>query len=49
MPPITGPGMVLIKVESLPTKEQIMERMAAPAITRRLYTLVTAITAMFSP
>ena len=38
MPPMTGPGIVWIKVESFPTKEQIMERTAAPAITPVSYT-----------
>ena len=49
MPPITGPGMVLIRVENLPMKEHTMDSTAAPAITRTLYTRVIAMTPMFSP
>ncbi len=32
-PPITGPGMVLIRAASLPRKEQQIESTAAPPIT----------------
>ena len=49
IPPITGPGMVLISAASFPRKEQQMDSTAAPPITCTLYTLVTAITPMFSP
>ena len=46
---MTGPGMVWIRADSFPMKEQMMENTAAPAMTWTLYTLVTAITPMFSP
>ena len=46
---MTGPGIVLIRVDSLPIKEHMMDSTAAPAITRTLYTRVMAMTPMFSP
>ena len=49
MPPMTGPGMVWIRADSFPMKEQMIERTAAPAMTRTLYTPVIAMTPMFSP
>ena len=49
IPPITGPGIVWIIIDNFPTNEQIIDRTAAPPITRTLYTFVTAITPIFSP
>ena len=41
--------MVLIRAVSFPIKEQIMDSTAAPPMTYTLYTLVMAITPIFSP
>ena len=49
IPPITGPGIVWIIIDNFPTNEQIIDRTAAPLITRTLYTFVNAITPIFSP
>ena len=49
IPPITGPGIVFIKALTLPKNARKIENTAAPQITHTLYTLVTAITPMFSP
>ena len=49
IPPMTGPGIVWIRAASGPTNEQMMLSTAAPPITRTEYTLVIAITPMFSP
>ena len=49
IPPITGPGIVWIIIDNFPTNEHIIDNIAAPPITRTLYTFVTAITPIFSP
>ena len=49
IPPMTGPGMEEINAENLPIKAHTTESTAAPPITHTLYTLVIAITPMFSP
>ena len=49
MPPITAPGTVPISADNFPIKEHTIESTAAPAMTYTLYTLVTAITPIFSP
>ena len=46
---MTGPGMVEISAENLPMKPHTTESTAAPPMTHTLYTLVMAITPMFSP
>ena len=48
-PPITGVGIVLINAASLPENPSNIESAPAPMIIFELYTLVSAITPMFSP
>ena len=48
-PPITGTGIAWIRAATLPTKEIIIARTAAPPITHTLKQRVIASTPMFSP
>ncbi|MNL57999.1 hypothetical protein D3C87_1815990 [compost metagenome] len=48
-PPITGPGILAITEEKVPEKESRIAITAAPPITNTEYTLVKAMTPIFSP
>ena len=48
-PPMTGVGMAWMTAATLPMKEKMMAKTAAPPMTQVLYTPVMAMTPIFSP